>query len=53
MTRLAIVVHRYGEEVGGGAEAHAREMAIRLAAEVDVTVLTTCALDYRTWADHA
>ena len=53
MTRLAIVVHRYGEEVGGGAEAHARAIAMQLATEVDVTVLTTCALDYRTWADHA
>ena len=53
MTRLAIGVHRYGEEVGGGAEAHARAIGIRLADEVDVTVLTTCALDYRTWADQA
>lgn len=49
---LAIVVPRYGRDVNGGIEAHAREFATRLAPLVDVTVLTTCALDYRTWADH-
>jgi glycosyltransferase involved in cell wall biosynthesis len=50
--RVAIVVPRYGAEVGGGAETLARLYAHRLAARADVTVLTTCALEYRTWADH-
>lgn len=50
--RLAIVVPRYGEAVNGGAETLAREYAQRLRPHVDVTVLTTCALDYRTWEDH-
>lgn len=50
--RLAIVVPRYGREVNGGIETHARDFATRLAPIMDVTVLTTCALDYRTWQDH-
>lgn len=50
--RLAIVVPRYGLEVNGGAETLARAYALHLAGHCHVTVLTTCALDYRTWADH-
>lgn len=46
------MVQRYGSEVNGGAELHARRIAELLHDEVQVTVLTTCALDYRTWADH-
>lgn len=50
--RVALVVHRYGADVGGGAEEEARRVAHLLAPTHDVTVLTTCAHDYRTWADH-
>lgn len=46
------MVPRYGAEVGGGAETLARLYAHRLAGHAEVTVLTTCALEYRTWADH-
>ena len=49
---VAIVVPRFGAEVGGGAERLAREYAACLAGTFDVTVLTTCALDYRSWQDH-
>jgi glycosyltransferase involved in cell wall biosynthesis len=51
VSRVAIVVVRYGEAITGGAEAHARQVAHRLAARHEVTVLTTCAEDYVTWAD--
>jgi glycosyltransferase involved in cell wall biosynthesis len=48
--RIAYVVQRYGPEIRGGAEAHCREYARRLAARGHtVEVFTTCAIDYRTW----
>ena len=50
--RVALVVQRYGEEVNGGAEQLARRIARLLRDDVDLTVLTTCALDYLTWTDH-
>jgi glycosyltransferase involved in cell wall biosynthesis len=51
MSRLAVVVVRFGAGITGGAEAHARMVALRLAAQHEVTILTTCAEDYVTWAD--
>ena len=49
---IAVVVPRYGEAINGGAESLARAYAHRLAQHARVTVLTSCALDYRTWSDH-
>ena len=51
--RLLMVVQRYGPDVFGGAEAYARQLATRLAARGHVVeVLTSCARDYVTWANH-
>jgi glycosyltransferase involved in cell wall biosynthesis len=50
--KLAIVVQRYGADVSGGAELHARYIAERLSAHLDVRVLTTCARDYLTWRNE-
>ena len=51
--RLLYTVQRYGEEVGGGAEAACRMLAEQMAARGHrVEVLTSCAVDYATWADH-
>jgi glycosyltransferase involved in cell wall biosynthesis len=47
--KIAIVVQRYGADINGGAELHARYVAERLARHVQVEVLTTCATDYITW----
>jgi glycosyltransferase involved in cell wall biosynthesis len=47
--KLGCVVQRYGAGIAGGSERHCREIALRLAASHDVTVLTTCAADYVTW----
>ena len=49
---LAIVVQRYGEQIVGGAEAHARQVAQQLAPHASVEVLTTCAKDHLTWANE-
>ena len=50
--KLAIVVQRYGADINGGAELHARYIAERLAPHADVRVLTTCARDYVTWKNE-
>lgn len=50
--QLAVVVQRYGTEISGGAELHARLIAQQLAARHEVTVLTTCARDYVTWRNE-
>jgi len=47
--KLACVIHRFGSQATGGSEAHCRDIAMRLAARHDVTVLTSCATDYVTW----
>lgn len=49
---IALVVQRYGSDLTGGAEAHAAALVKRLAVMRPVTVLTTCARGYRTWANE-
>lgn len=57
--KLAFVVQRYGADIAGGSEAHCREVAQHLSRArgddgtgFDITVLTTCARDYVTWANE-
>lgn len=49
---LAVVVQRYGADINGGAELHARYIAERLSRHASVEVLTTCAKDYVTWKNE-
>ena len=55
MKRIVIVAQRYGLEVNGGAEFHARKLAEHLSEwyhdRYDVHVYTTKAVDYSTWAN--
>ena len=46
------MVQRYGSDIGGGSELHARYIAEHVAAHADVRVLTTCARDYVTWRNE-
>jgi len=50
--RILVVVQRYGAEVVGGSESHARVVAHRLAMVNEVEVATTNALDYWSWAPY-
>jgi len=52
MTKVAFVVQRYGLEVNGGAELLCRWIAELMRYDWDVEVVTTCALDYMTWANY-
>jgi glycosyltransferase involved in cell wall biosynthesis len=50
--KLAVVAQRYGADINGGAELHARYIAERLARHAEVEVVTTCARDYVTWRNE-
>jgi len=51
--KVAVVVQRYGADINGGAEQHARYVAEHLGKHVQVEVLTTCAhRDYVSWKNE-
>jgi glycosyltransferase involved in cell wall biosynthesis len=50
--KLAVVVQRYGADINGGAEQHARYIAERLVKYAQVEVVTTCARDYVSWRNE-
>ena len=49
MKKIALVVHRYGVEVNGGAEYHCRVLAEHLTSRYEVDVLTSCARNTLPW----
>ena len=50
--KLALVIHRYGDGVAGGSEAHCRGLARELRKTHEVEILTTCARDYLSWRNE-
>lgn len=52
MKKIGIIVQRYGLEINGGAEYHARLIAEKIAGFYDVEVFTTTAIDYITWEHY-
>ncbi|MCP5053841.1 MAG: glycosyltransferase family 4 protein [bacterium] len=50
--KIGIIVQRYGIEINGGAEYHARLIAEKMCRYMDVEVFTSTAHDYITWAHH-
>lgn len=50
--KVAFIVQRCGREVIGGAELSCLRLVQHLTAHWDVEILTTCALDDITWANH-
>lgn len=52
MKKVAFIVQRCGPEVNGGAELHCFQAALRMSRHWETEILTTCALDYVSWANH-
>ena len=52
MAKIALINQRYGLEINGGSEYHARLIAERLAKKYEVEVLTTCALNHDKWENY-
>ncbi|WPO91503.1 glycosyltransferase family 4 protein [Chryseobacterium sp. HR92] len=50
--KIAIVVQRYGLEINGGAELHARLLAEKLSGIYDIEIITTCAIEFEHWDNH-
>ncbi|MFZ0429977.1 MAG: glycosyltransferase family 4 protein [Acidobacteriota bacterium] len=51
-SKIAFVIQRFGPEVIGGAEVLALELARRLRESWRIEVLTSCAREYRDWANE-
>lgn len=50
--KIAVVVQRYGLEINGGAELHARMLAEKLSVIYNVEIITTCAIEYEFWNNY-
>ncbi|HBU11599.1 MAG TPA: hexosyltransferase [Clostridiales bacterium] len=51
-TKVCFVIQRYGTEIVGGAESLCMQYAQRMKELYDVSVVTSCAVDYNTWDNY-
>ncbi|MBI4583932.1 MAG: glycosyltransferase [Planctomycetes bacterium] len=51
-SRFAVVIQRFGKDLGGGAEEHARVLARALQSFGEVEILTTCARSHHSWRNE-
>ena len=52
MKKIGVIIQRYGLEVNGGAEYHARILAEKLSKNHEINIITTTALDSNNWSDY-
>ena len=50
--KIGIIVQRYGLQINGGAELHARQVAEKLARKHQVSVFTTKSISYMDWGNE-
>ncbi|WP_337288757.1 glycosyltransferase family 4 protein [Candidatus Methylomirabilis sp.] len=50
--KVGFVIHRFPNDVRGGAELHCRRVAEQMATHWDIEVISTCARDYWTWENY-
>jgi len=50
--KIGIIVQRYGLQINGGAELHARQLAEKLSSAHDISVFTTKAESYNIWDNN-
>lgn len=50
--KIAFVIHRFGEGLGGGIERSCRLVAEKMSRFWDIQILTTCARNYVTWKNE-
>ena len=49
---IALVIHRFGKDIVGGAEQYAYKLAQILSEKKDIEIITTTAIDHNTWQNH-
>ena len=49
---IALIIHRFGKEIVGGAEQYAYELAKIISSKKEIEIITTTAIDHTTWDNY-